>query len=270
MAIFDNCIIQAPDGTPLTRCGMKKAKWYLRRNLGEVVSQNPMVIKLLFEPSGRSGVEDTMMLAGKPNHCVVCGCAENLTRHHVIPSSFIKHMDLKYKVDIIRDILPLCRTCHDDYEQKSQELRNQIVSRLGMSITEIEKSRIYSSKCIASANALINYGENIPQERKEKLLNSIKTMLCKSDISKIDLESIAKGSKDENDHLSYSEWVAKSIKDYDEFAKEWRTHFVETMQPKYLPDTWAVDRKVGKVWIPARMIREHEKKKNQADSDGEN
>ena len=127
MSIFENCLIQAPDGVVLSRCGMKKVEWYVKHGLAEIIETDPVTtIRLKFEPSGRRGLGDPLLLDGKPNICVACGTPDDLTKHHIVPYSFIKYMKIEYKVDIIRDIFPLCQPCHGDYEKNSQEKRKEI------------------------------------------------------------------------------------------------------------------------------------------------
>lgn len=262
MTLFDNCIIQAPDGTPLSRCSLKKAKWYERRGLADLSGGDPIIVKLRFEPSGRACLDDPLMTAGKPNHCVVCGTTEELTRHHVIPSSFIKHMDVQYKVDIIRDILPMCRDCHDAYEEKSQERRAMIAEEMGISLVGISSAQIgVVRRSIGAAFALLKHRDKIPEVRREELMKVVRDFLDgKADITDDDLQRVADHKiKQQDDYINFSQYVAESVEDYSEFAKEWRTHFVETMQPKYLPANWDIGRKTDKVWIPPRMLAIHKK-----------
>lgn len=253
--IFDNCLILAPDGVKLSRCGRKKMNWYLKKGLAELISEDPWIIRLLFEPNGRTCAEDPIMLAGKPNICVVCGSSENLTRHHVIPYSFIKHMELKYKVDIIRDILPLCRECHDKYEKKSEEKRQDLSEKMGIPINPVEGIE-KTGKARKAANTLLHYRDHIPQDRIVLLEQWVKDFLEKDEISDADLEYILQHYPTRTTgSLNFSKCVAESVENYSEFAKEWRTHFVETMNPNYLPETWKVDRVTDTVWIPQRMLK---------------
>ena len=64
-------------------------------------------------------------------------------------------------------------------------------------------------------------------------------------------------------YVGFSKSVAESVKDYNEFAREWREHFVETMKPQFMPNAWKIDRKTGKVWVPRRIREQH---KNQFSS----
>lgn len=45
--------MMAPDGELLCHCDEKKADWYVSRELATIVKQNPLTIKLNFEPNGR-------------------------------------------------------------------------------------------------------------------------------------------------------------------------------------------------------------------------
>jgi|688.fasta_scaffold21308_2 hypothetical protein len=259
--IFENYLIQAPDGVNLSRCGAKKLRWYLNNNLADIVSENPPTIRLRFEPRGRDGINDPYLLDGKPNVCVVCGLDENLTRHHIIPYCFIKHMDLEYKVDIIRDIFPLCRPCHNQYEKFSHDKRIELLQRFGICLDEEKNLRSKFRNASGAAKTILKQAEKIPPERKEKLIQVISEFLNKSEISKEDLQHLTNPACDPNPNIS--ELVAKQITDYNEFAKEWRTHFVNTMAPKFMPDNWRIDRKTEHVWIPRHLLSQNTKcKKN--------
>jgi hypothetical protein len=261
--LFDNCIIQAPDGVNLSRCGIKKVRWYIQNGLADIVSENPTTIRLRFEPSGRCGLEDPLLMDGKPNICVVCGTTENLTRHHIIPYSFVKHMKIEYKVDIIRDIFPCCEECHHEYEKKSMEKRHEMANELGISLHGIELDEMRKiRKATGAAVALFNNWSQIPEERREELLGIIKKFTGKPEVSDDDLYRLSHYRITErDDYVCFSKFVAERVTDYNEFAREWREHFVATMQPKHMPAAWKTDRKTGVVWVPKRM-REQKKKIN--------
>lgn len=257
--IFHNGIIQAPDGVNLSRCGKDKLQWYLSRNLADLVADDPPTIRLRFEPSGRSGLDDPLLLMGKPNICVVCGCDQNLTRHHIVPYSFIRHMKLEYKMDVIRDIFPLCRPCHNIYEKKSWVKREEFAKQYEIPIGGIESEEMSKyRKAAGAAVALLKYRAKIPAERQEYLFNVVRDFTKKQEITEDDLKGISRHKvKKRSDYVNFSKFIADNIKDYNEFAKDWRVHFVETMQPKHMPDVWTVDRKTKNVWVPNRVKKDH-------------
>jgi hypothetical protein len=218
-------------------------------------------IRLNFEPSGRRGTEDPLLMDGKPNICVVCGTNENLTRHHIIPYCFIRHMCLEYKVDIIRDIFPLCEECHNQYETIVQEHRREWTQQLGVGISGIpdeEMRRV--RRAMGSASAVKNYSHKIPAKNLTELKEHVKEFLGKDEITEEDLDNVCNYKITERpDYVSFSEAVAQSVTDYNDFARQWREHFVKTMKPKYMPDAWKVDRVTRKedVWVPPRMLKQN-------------
>lgn len=254
--IFDNCLIQAPDGASLSRCGRKKLKWYLKNDLAELISEDPPTIRLKFEPSGREGANDPFLLDGKPNVCVVCGSKENLTRHHIIPYCFIRHMDLEYKMDIIRDIFPLCRPCHNEYEKLSWKKRKEMSKNIGVPINKSEIHKPRKNKASWAARTILKYQKQIPEYRKEELNKIIFEAIGKSDYTEEDLFELQSLGKEQESLPAFAKVVAEQIEDYNEFAKEWRLHFVETMNPNHMPEMWRVDRKTENVWVPRRILNQ--------------
>ena len=255
--IFDNCIIQAPDGVNLSRCGKKKLRWYLNNGLAELVSDNPLTIRLNFEPRGREGLNDPYLLEGKPNLCVVCGTQNNLTRHHIIPYCFIRYMAVEYKVDIIRDIFPLCRPCHDQYEKVSCNKRDEISKRLGIPLEANKAENLEIKKASSAAYTMLNHHQQIPENRKNELMRVISDHLGKKHITENDLLDLQDANTQKKKQVNFSKIVAQSVTDYNEFAKEWRTHFLESMQPSFMPEAWKVDRKTENVWVPLRMLSQN-------------
>lgn len=254
--IFENYIIQAPDGVILSRCGFRKKEWYVSRDLAEEI--NEKTIRLKFEPSGRDGIGDPLLEEGKPNICVVCGVDKNLTKHHIVPYSFIKHMPLEYRLAVIHDILPVCRKHHRAYEKISNIKRDQLAKEYGVvkdSMNEVDEKK---SKAIKAASAICKYGEKIPDHRKEELKEIVKNYLqIENDPTLQQLESLNWKNFKVNT-VTRSVQIIEKCDDFEEFAREWRRHFIETMNPKHMPEKWSVDRGFKANWIPDRF-KEQEK-----------
>ena len=50
-AVYENCKMLAPDGFCLSNCDRSKAQWYLDRKLATLICEEPLTVKLIFEPS---------------------------------------------------------------------------------------------------------------------------------------------------------------------------------------------------------------------------
>ncbi|XP_078515587.1 exonuclease 3'-5' domain-containing protein 2 isoform X2 [Lissotriton helveticus] len=87
--LYDNCFLHAPDGEPLCTCDRKKAQWYVDKGIGELMSSEPFIVKLRFEPSGRPESEIDYYLTVKENLCVVCGARESYIR--ICNESYVPH-----------------------------------------------------------------------------------------------------------------------------------------------------------------------------------
>lgn len=56
--------------------------------LTEKVKDDPLTVKLNFEPGGRPESEDDYYLQHKENICVVCGSEEMLIKKQVVPKEY--------------------------------------------------------------------------------------------------------------------------------------------------------------------------------------
>ena len=56
------------------------------------VSDEPFIVKLKFEPSGRPRSDRNYYLETKFNICVVCGSNESYIRKHIVPKEYRKYV----------------------------------------------------------------------------------------------------------------------------------------------------------------------------------
>ena len=253
--LFDNCLILAPDDAKLSRCSREKIGWYLSKGIAEKISDNPLTIRLKFEPSGREGQNDPFLTNGKPNHCVVCGTTKNLSRHHVVPKCFVRYLELKYIMDTLHDIMPLCRPCHGKYETFAWQKKKQMSQELGIDIHGTEPKLVVKvNHAISAARTLLKHKDKIPEFKYAYLMKPIQEFYHKSDISDEEIKklSIYKIKYDKN-YVSFGKYVVSKIENINEFAKDWREHFVSSMKPQFLPEYFSVDRDCEKAWLPKRF-----------------
>ena len=110
--LYDSCRLLSPDGRVLCHCPRKKVQWYVARGLAELVQSEPTLVgRLTFAPAGAGREGDDFYLALKKNQCVVCGAADGLVRHNVVPAEYRRCFPLELKAHKSHDILLLCANC---------------------------------------------------------------------------------------------------------------------------------------------------------------
>ena len=93
----------------------KKAQWYVDNKLGEVVQQDPLIVRLNFEPSGRpvnEGNDGNFYLQERINECVCCGRKDSYIRKNVVPREYRRHFPEVLKSHQNHDVVLLCAKCH--------------------------------------------------------------------------------------------------------------------------------------------------------------
>ena len=241
---YNNIKMTAPDGSVMCFLNKKRANWYLNRDLAEIVSQNPLTIRLKFTPAGNGKCKDPYYLTAVENRCVVCGAKDELTKHHVIPYCYRQFFPKEYKDHSSHDVNLLCRDCHNTYEEIADKKKAEIAkfynSPLKVKAVRLDRRRLRIKKAaVAYATS-----KNLPKERKEELLNILREffkreVISKADIDKAkDIDVFFRGYKG----INHGEDVVKKLADINKFVVEWRVHFVENMRPKYLPQFWDINK----------------------------
>lgn len=256
--IYGNCLVISPDEIPMFRCDDNKSEWYLSRNLAEVISIDPPIIRLKFTPKGKGHFGDNYYLGQKQNKCVVCGSGhdEGLTRHHIVPFLYRRLFPDHLKHYSSHDIVPLCGECHGKYEKYSYFERVKIGEDYEFPYNQykeyLEKAKNPKWFAQRAVSTLNNYGDQIPEDRKLYLKNQVEAFTGKpfqeSDL--VDLMPAKYGScvqsTEEDPNRRHARLVIKKVladNALDNFNIRWRQHFIDTMQPKYMPVGWSVDRK---------------------------
>jgi exonuclease 3'-5' domain-containing protein 2 len=238
--IYSNCTMLSPEGLPMSKCSEKKARWYLKRGFADLISDNPIVFKLRFKPNGPGWYGDEFYLGDKENRCVVCGNYNDLTKHHTVPNCFRKHFPMHIKQHSSHDILPLCLECHITYESHALRLKNQILSEHNVRVEKPNESLLYMQKI---ASALKKHREIIPTFRVNHLENLLIEYYKTEESIDILVDKTLKECPDAGQSERWRDLV-NTIDDLYGFCQLWRQHFVETMNPQYLPNGWRVDREL--------------------------
>lgn len=267
--LYDNCLMEAPDGELLCTCDRKKAQWYVDQNLGQEVKSDPYTVRLNFEPAGRAvGEVGLYYQTPKENQCVVCGRKDAYIRKNVVPREYRKHFPVIMKSHTSHDVLLLCPQCHQKSNISDLKIRTKL-SKLcdapylneegGPKVVEVPELKQLRS----AARALMFNHERIPQWRKDELTNIILKHYDNA-------ESLTPELLDECINIDVVEGVngsyiphgLKVVKEYQEklgglieLEKLWREHFLNVMQPKYLPNLWNVNHNANRLEIRANEGR---------------
>lgn len=243
--LYENCIVRNLSGDVMFHCNSKRANWYVSRNLATVIGNDPLDIQLNFKTKGNGKLGSNYFLQSMRNICVVCGIEKDLTRHHVFPFAFRKFLPEELKIHNHYDILLLCSQCHDSYEHHAYDFKRQLAKEYGAPLDgefDEDKVRYYSDLRHSRhfARTLLNYSDKIPTDRKHVMMNFIKTTLS---VDVISLDEVANMDVDKINVKTQGKIIIERLTNVEEFICRWRKHFVETMQPRFMPKFWSVDRK---------------------------
>jgi len=247
--IYGNCQVYSPKGNLMFLCLEKRVNWYLNKGLAEKISDNPITIKLLFEPKDEGHHGDEYYLSQKYNRCVKCGTEElsSLTRHHIVPYQYIKFMPDEVKKVSAFDIVPICFEHHHYYERFADELKQKLAEEYKAPVGGIINRNETLFLAICAAKALAWGGDGIPYDKKIVMEENLKAYTKKEHISKEDLDFLRKKKAvDSRTVITHGEVVISKVTDYQEFCEMWREHFFKYLDPKYMPKHWDLKRSVYK------------------------
>lgn len=235
--IYGNYQVFSPEGVLMFRADEKKVNWYLKRGLATKTSENS--ISLLFQPNGLGLHGKEYGLSQMKNICVVCGSNSDLTKHHVVPKCYRSHFPEEHKTHKFHDVLVVCNPCHYRYEEQALKYKREISIKLGCP-TEgiiIDRSREKRIK-----NFILCLSDpRIPKWRISEIKGEIRKELGISRITKSIINEWSNREIKNFCSFSNGQMVMQKIKDIKGFIVDWRTHFVETMNPKFLPQNWSIN-----------------------------
>ena len=238
--IYGNWQVQSPDGILMFRCDEKKAMWYVKRNLGDIINSDPKTVKLNFTPNGLGNHQRSYGLTEMLNICVVCGTNEFLTRHHVVPHCYRRYFPLEIKSHNFHDVLSVCVHCHDKYERKADDYKVQLSSIYQAPINgePIDNKEIIKARKLA--NSLINFENAMPENRKIEIRNQIKDILGVKKLHKSRLQKLL-NLEVKYSNKTHGEIVVSKIQDIRGFMTSWRKHFIENNDCKFIPKNWSIE-----------------------------
>ncbi|PHZ07307.1 uncharacterized protein RHIMIDRAFT_275013 [Rhizopus microsporus ATCC 52813] len=258
---YENWKVYSRQHKLMFRCNEKKAQWYLKRNLANIIDSEPKAIALNFETKGNGHKEGDYMVQDRSNVCVGCGQNEHLTVHHVVPEMYRHWMPLVIKSKSSRDLLLLCKQCHTKYEADATLLKKQYAKQFdipleGKGWVNLPEHR----KARKAASALIHAADKIPQERQAVLETIVRDFWKKHHDESVNRETMLKRCSELEDFykgpdfIEHGQGVIGQLMerhivegelsfwpDLENFIKEWRQHFIDHLKPTHLSELWTVD-----------------------------
>lgn len=248
--IYGNCRILSPEGKLLCLCLPKKANWYLDRDLAEIVEEDPLTIKLNFQPQGNWQEGDDYSLSAKENKCVVCNTEEDLTSHHIVPYCYRKFFPKEIKSHNSHDVVPICIKHHTEYEENYAIKLKQYLATVYNAPIDVEfHNKTDLGLVVRYARLLQNKFDKLPYKRKREIINFIREY--HGEFGRLRQIILLYSSVDlrETKNESHGEIVVKQLIETNSiqiFVENWRNHFIESMQPRYMPKHWDLYRPVEK------------------------
>jgi hypothetical protein len=265
----ENWKVYHPSGRHMFTCGEKKASWYLDRGLAKLIGKKK--IALTFSPKG-NGFEDNEEFGRsiREARCVVSGLEEGLQRHHIVPYCYRSYFPEQFKSKNHHDVVLINHEIHSQYEQLANVYKDEIarifnVKTIGeFNIDYTNKLREVGKPNAIVLNAIHSVFKTYGRISRETLINKIHEI---SELTGVPFDILKKFNyiqfykfylllKVQHEKEIY-EFKEANRKIYDhgyhvvkqldteekieDFVKLWRNHFINTMQPKYMPIGWSVD-----------------------------
>ena len=254
--LYENCFLLGPDGQVLATVNRTKASWYIHKGLGEMTCEDPLTVKLFFEPSGRPMPDADYYTTIKENVCVVCEGTESFVRKMIIPHDYRRYFPMDLKDQMSHDVLLMCLSCHHFAQQWDEQLRQRLAKQynapLGMADQCLNKDHAQISKVRSAAKALHFSGAKIPAVRRAELMSLLQKH-C-GDGVEVTGEKIAELAEMKVKNENYGGLHRKRVVEafvaenrLAEFIRLWRQHFLDNMKPKHLPPMWSVEHNLDKL-----------------------
>jgi cation-transporting P-type ATPase D len=280
--IYENCKMLAPDNELLCHCDSKKMNWYLQKGIASLISENPPIFKLNFEPNRRGaknegGAKSEFYLMERKNCCVVCGSENNYMRFHIIPVLYRQYLPNSLKSHRSHDVVLLCIRCHErasklyDLEKKNLGEKYNIPLH---QMSDTQKDQKDFKKHMNYIRSLYNHFEEMPEDKRDELKEFIFNFLDDNNSNPnfekyfeevfkkgelnlpLDLNDITKDMLQKmkgfkmkifvtgDKKNEHGKLVVNQITDISDFIKDWRRFFMDALKPQFLPYEWNIEHEI--------------------------
>lgn len=265
----ENWKVYHPTGRHMFTCGEKKALWYLERDLAEEIGNR--MIQLSFVPRG-NGFEDNEEFGRSERvvRCVVTGSEDQLQRHHIVPYCYRTFFPEEYKSKNHHDVVLMNCDIHSQYESKANKYKDEIAKIYNVkTIGELNTEYTAKLREIGKPNAIVlnsihaifkGYGKLVNGQLIEKInyvaehteipieilrnLNYIQLYKLFVELRRVHEQEIYDFKENNRMLYDHGYHVAQKLdteEKIEEFVKLWRKHFINTMNPQFMPIGWSVD-----------------------------
>lgn len=267
--LYYNCQLLAPDNQPLCTLDPKKAHWYVVKGLGHLVSEEPMIVRLNFEPTGRPQAEredGEFYLQERLNVCVVCGQKDSFIRKNVVPHEYRKHFPSLLKHHQNHDVLLLCFPCHRKSNMLDAQLRMQLGKEFQAPVGTDPNAKdiIDSSRKLVrnAARALLRHHTSLPEARAQEYQYTLQQFFCCESLTEEQLKEAAnmevKVYREGQQEHGQAVVEAYKLIGLSKLEQRWRQHFINMMEPRFLPACWSVTHNMYKMKLKmARLPLDH-------------
>ena len=269
---LENWKVFSKEGKHMFTCGENKAKWYLNKNLALTTGYRE--IMLTFEPKGYGYEEgETFGLAGRVIRCVVSDSEEGLQRHHIVPYCYRRWFPSEYKSKNHHDVVLVTYQIHEQYEQFANIEKDNVAKDFNVKTLNeynLEYTKIlcqYSkdrTKMLSRLHSIFKNHGKIPNNIILEIFELVSKHSCFSvkflnglnimQLLKVYMYLREKFGKEfqyykdtHQDKYDHGYHVVEKLDTHEklrEFVVRWRNHFIEIMNPPYMPEGWRVDFRV--------------------------
>ncbi|KAN0045488.1 hypothetical protein ACTA71_005866 [Dictyostelium dimigraforme] len=166
--LYDNCLMYSPDDVLLCSISKKKVEWYVSRQLAVIIKEEPLSIKLKFQPHGEGHSGDDYYLAHKENICVVCGSTHKILRHSVVPHCYRQYLPEEIKSHSSHDVLLLCCDCHANMDKRTQIMRMMIAKQYNVPLDSENKVYITDNTLLKITKMALIVKNHFYQQEQEQ------------------------------------------------------------------------------------------------------
>ncbi|XP_026726629.1 exonuclease 3'-5' domain-containing protein 2 [Trichoplusia ni] len=271
--LYNNCYLEAPDGELLCTCDKKKALWYVERTTADIVKEDPLTVRLRFEPSGRSvGAVGRYYQLKKENKCVVCGDTQTFIRKNVVPREYRKLFPDIMKDHSSHDVVLLCVHCHQLSNIRDQAVRERLAALCHAPLGTAQRGKFTEDsvgKRIKSAARALLYQSRrnvLPEARRKEL----EEFLLQHYPDQVEVtEELLQDAANIQTIVENTQFESHGEKVVDYFLKGdgllrleeiWREHFLKSMEPRHMPELWSVkhnEERLRVKWDEGRLSQEH-------------